>query len=352
MTRGMITGLARRLPEAGRIRIGQQVPAGKGKMRPEKLATFRLTSPDRVKLDAAARLYGGEVRAWQAPSGPQWEVITAADALEVIVPPSDMAFSQAYEMWSGGGCLRRCDGVTESLSDGPCVCDPEARECAIHTRLSVMLRDVPGLAVWRLDTSGYYAATELQAGVDVIRAAAARGHMLPARLLLEQRTVKRPGPEGKPVTRRFAVPVLDIHVPPGQLVAGDGRGELAQADAAAAIEAPAAADDTRSGTRDNPRAAGAASARGAQPRPPQDRPADRASPAALIAMHFQRLGIPGRDERLNWTAHLTGREITSTNDLDEAEQRQVLDDLSRCADIGKLQALIDSRKQEAPDASN
>lgn len=212
----MIIDLQRRLAEAGRIRIGQQVASGNGRKRPEKLTTFRLTSGDRTRIEQAAQLYGGTAQQWEAPAGPQWEVVTAADSLNVIVPPADMSFSQHYELWSGGGCQRRCDGRSESISDGPCLCDPDKRECNIHTRLSVMLRDLPGLGVWRIDTSGYYAAVELQGAVEVVQLAAGRGQMLPARLRLEQRMVKRVGSG----TRRFAVPVLDVEVSPGQLMAG------------------------------------------------------------------------------------------------------------------------------------
>lgn len=214
----MILTLQRRLMEAGRIRIGQQVPTGNGKTRPARLETFRLTSRDRQRIDEAAKLWGGKPGEWISPSGKQWEVITQTDVLDVIVPPSEMAFSQHYEMWSAGGCQRRCDGVTETISDGPCLCDPDAPDCTIHTRLSVMLRDLSGLGVWRVDTQGYYAAVELGGSVQVIAAAAGRGAMLPARLRLEQRSVKRPDEP----RRDFAVPVLDIDVSPGQLMAGLG----------------------------------------------------------------------------------------------------------------------------------
>lgn len=211
-----ILDLQRRIAEVGRIRIGQQVAGNNGRKRPEKLTTFRLTSADRTRIDQAAQLYGGTVAQWDAPAGKQWEVVTESDSLNVIVPPSDMCFSQAYELWSGGGCARRCDGYNESVTQGPCVCDPEKRECSIHTRLSVMLADLNGLGVWRIDTSGYYAAVELQGAVGVIQMAAGRGQMLPARLRLEQRMVKRLG-EG---TRRFAVPVLDVEISPAQLLGG------------------------------------------------------------------------------------------------------------------------------------
>lgn len=218
----MIIDLQRRLHECGRIRIGQQVPTGNGKTRPEKLTKFRLTSPDRSKIVNAARLYGGKPQEWKAPAGIQWEVVTEADSLPVMVPPSDMAFTQSYEKWAAGGCQRRCDGVNEGISDGPCLCDPAARECDIHTRLSVMLRDLAGLGVWRLDTQGFYAAVELQGAVEVVQLAAGRGHMLPAKLRLEQRMIKRPNQ----TVKRFAVPVLDIEVSPAQLLGGQAAAML------------------------------------------------------------------------------------------------------------------------------
>jgi hypothetical protein len=220
-----IIDLQRRITEAGRIRTGQQVadPKSRTGSRPEKLETFRFTSADRRRIEQIATLYGGEVEPWQAPAGAQWQVITGRAEIEIIVPPSDLAFSQHYELWSAGGCQRRCDGVTESISESPCLCDPEARECEIHTRLSVLLRDIPGLGVWRLDTQGWYAAQELQGAVEVIAIAAGHGALLPARLRLEQRMVKRPDKNGKVVTRRFGVPVIDIEITPGQLLPG-GQG--------------------------------------------------------------------------------------------------------------------------------
>lgn len=218
----MIIDLQRRIHECGRIRIGQQVPTGtNGRTRPEKLTTFRLTSSDRSRLDDAAALWGGTVAPWKAPAGPQWEVVTETDTLSVVVPPSDIAFSQFYELWSAGGCQRRCDGVTESIADRACVCDPDRRECQVHTRLSVMLADLPGLGVWRIDTSGHYAAVELNGAVSVIHSAAGRGVLLPARLRLEQRQVKRFDDRGKPQTRNFAVPVLDVQITPAQLLSGE-----------------------------------------------------------------------------------------------------------------------------------
>lgn len=213
-----IIELQRRLREIGRIRIGEQVPTSNGKTRPSKLASFRFTSRDRKVIDAAAEAFGGEVAPWESPDGDQWEVKSTADEIACVVPPGDMAFSQWYELWSAGGCKRRCDGITEHITETACKCDPEARECAIHTRISLLLTDLPGLGLWRLDTSGYYAAVELGGVVDLASSFTERGQMLPARLRLEQRSVKREGPDGKVQTRRFAVPTLDLDVHPLALV--------------------------------------------------------------------------------------------------------------------------------------
>lgn len=249
-----ILDLEHRLREVGRIRLGARIEAvsknGKQIRRPVKLDTFKLTSRDEQIIQRAAGLYGGTAEPWPDQEG-QWQVTTAVDDLAVIVPPAHTAFSQWYEEWSGGGCRKRCDGRRDVLRDCPCDCDPEHRACQIHTRLSVMLPDLPGLGVWRVDTQGYYAAVELGGAVEVASAAAERGQMLPARLRLEQRKVLR---DGK--THKFATPVLDLDVSPAQLLAAPDTGPaIAAANSAGALpdatgstqepgELPAPATDT------------------------------------------------------------------------------------------------------------
>ena len=185
-----IIDIQRRVHEAGRIRTGQQVPAGKD-TRPAKLETFRLTSSNKALIEQAAALYGGNVNPWQAPAGPQWEVITGTSVLPVRVPPSDLALTQWYELWGASGCQRRCDTDTDTISDGPCLCDPDKRECKPHTRLSVMLDDLP-VGLWRLETQSWNALHELQGVVYIIEMAARRGEAIPATLSLDQRVTKRP----------------------------------------------------------------------------------------------------------------------------------------------------------------
>jgi hypothetical protein len=203
-----IIGLQRRLVEVGRIRMGEKGERGN----PKRLENWKLTSRDQLRLTAAAKVFGGDVREWEGHAG-QYELHTEVDSLPILLMPGQ-AISQHYELWSGGGCKRRCDGENEQLSDGACMCDPDARECKPHTRLNVLLPDVAGIGCWRLDTQGYYAATELAGTVDLLEIATMRGVLLPARLRIDQRAVLRNGQ-----TRRFPVPTLDIDVRPLEMQA-------------------------------------------------------------------------------------------------------------------------------------
>lgn len=223
--------------ELGRIRAGLvERPAGK-KPRPVTLATWRLTSKWRHLLDELAAVCGGTVREWAHPSeeGTQYELVTEVDALDVIVPPGDV-LSQWYELWSGGGCQRRCDGVRQTLVDAPCACptDPQERAarasanpptaCKPTSRLIVMLPMAGDLGVWRLESHGYYAAVELAGAAGLVELATRRGIMVPAVLRLERRTIKRPGEPPK----RFAVPALSFRGNLGETLdaLGFARGDL------------------------------------------------------------------------------------------------------------------------------
>lgn len=197
----------RRFHEIGRIRAGAKTAKGA----PTKLDTWRLTSPSRDALLAAAERYGGTVRPWEG----QYELVTKADRLDVMLPPraaGTRAYSLAYELWSGGGCLRRCDGSSATVAgdkgalvETACLCDPDDRECSPTLRVPFFLPDLPGLGTWRLDSGGYNAAAELPGMLDLLTAMVDAGKAVRATLRLEQRVAKRGGQ-----TRRFAVPVLDL----------------------------------------------------------------------------------------------------------------------------------------------
>jgi hypothetical protein len=211
----VILDMQKSIREAGRIRTGVEETTSRGR-RPKSLTTFRLTSTDEDAIKAVAAEYGGNVEPWDNDGRKEFEVITEAEKLPVIVPPKAVSFDQFMELWSGGGCKRRCDTQTELLSLKPCMCDPANRQCEPHTRLRVLLGNIPGLGLWRLDTESYYAAKELLGAIETIEFFAARGQMMPAVLRIEQRSVKRPGEPAK----RFIVPILDIAQTPTQMMTG------------------------------------------------------------------------------------------------------------------------------------
>lgn len=202
--------LQRRMVEAGRIRAGEKGAKGE----PKKLDKWRLTSKDKVRLDHAAGLWGGQVQEWTERQG-EWELRTETAALPIMLLPGQLPTSW-YEMWSRGGCQRRCDGVHEMVSDGPCLCGDE-RECKPHTRMSVLLPDLPGIGSWMLSSTGWNAAAELAGAADLLQRASAQGVLIPARLRLEQRVEVKQGQ-----TRRFAVPVIDIDISFRDLISAQG----------------------------------------------------------------------------------------------------------------------------------
>lgn len=222
--------IQRRGQQIGRLRIGQQVAIIKdgqdtGKTRPAKLETFRFTTGSRVAAQAVAALYGGEIRDWSG----QFEVVTGKSEIGVQVPPRDQVISQWYEMWTKGGASRRCDSQHEQISNGPCLCphaedpsdaDEVARKalersdlahrnppqaCKLVTRISVMIPDLPGLGVWRLDTGSYYAAVEIGDSAALMQVARDKGVFLPAILRIEQRQRVAGGQ-----TKKYPVPVLEV----------------------------------------------------------------------------------------------------------------------------------------------
>lgn len=236
----------------GAIRIGIKVVKN-GKTRPEKLSTFRLTSADRVKIEAAAALYGGEVKPWKPNdnAGQQWEVVTTVDRIDVRVPPGQPV-QQDYELWTSTR-QRLCDGITERMKGLACQCPADLMErkeaaksgdaCKPITRLNLILADLPGLGVWQLSSTGDAAADELASTADFLQRAGASGVMLAAVLRLEQRESR-----GSGELRRFAVPVLDVAASMLQLETGDftpagllGNGQPQQGQRTIEGAAPAAA---------------------------------------------------------------------------------------------------------------
>lgn len=236
----------RQLAEQGRIRLGFTLVSAKtGKAYPKASDTFVLTSHSREHIAKAADVWGGDVEEWQ-PLGngaQQWRCITKSSEIDAILPPGD-PLSQAYEMWSKGGCVRRCDGLTEQLSGSPCPCfaqfgddwyeQPQGKVCDSKSRLKVLLPDMPGLGSWRLETGSFYATDEIAGMVDFIRGSVGDQTMVPVRLRIEPRTRVAGGQ-----TKQFVVPVLDLRgVTAGALVSG-AYTDIRQVEGGRAASAPA-----------------------------------------------------------------------------------------------------------------
>ena len=225
-----IANMTRRIPEAGRIRTGMKTKTSGGKERPTAIPEFRFTSHDTAALEAIASMYGGTVQPWSDPKAAdgQWEVITEATEIRIVLPPDPLGGTPIYELWGGGGCERRCDGLTaQVLTQGPdgleptevpCLCDAKGEmSCNVVTRLSVMLPEVNFAGVWRLDTKSWNAAQELPGMVDMIQSMQAQG-LTYATLSLRHRRTTRGGQ-----TRKFIIPVLGLPASIEQLAAGQAR---------------------------------------------------------------------------------------------------------------------------------
>jgi hypothetical protein len=194
-----ILTLQRQAAELGRLRTG----FFEGKA-PRRSETWILTSHEREYVEAAASLWGGEVHEW-TPQGAkikQWRVTTKKRSIDALLPPGD-PLSQNNELWSGGGCQRRCDGITEKIAKVPCICLaehgpewyllPKGKVCSATTRLNVLLPDMPDFGVWRAETKSFYAADGLAGQVDTVLQGTGGQGVVPVRLTIQQRKVVRAG---------------------------------------------------------------------------------------------------------------------------------------------------------------
>lgn len=215
-----IIDIQRRIREVGRIRLGVQGTTAEGKRYPKKINRFRFTSGDEAIINATAQRYGGTAQSWQNDDRDEFEVVSDATEIPIMLPPNptDLGFSQWFEVWGNKVCKKRCDGVRDQVRDVPCDCDPDERECKATTRLSVILPEIPGLGVWRVESHGWNAAVELAASVEMIEALAGRQAMVPARLRLDVREQRRLI-DGEAKTRKFVVPVIDVDVSVNQVQA-------------------------------------------------------------------------------------------------------------------------------------
>jgi hypothetical protein len=206
-----LNNIQRRAAEHGRLRTGYT----QGN-KPMRSSTWIITSHSEEHVRTAAELWGGDPQSWTPLNSKieQWRVITKASSIEALVTPGD-PLNQYNELWSAGGCQRRCDGTTELLSREPCVCarqfgedwhqQPKGRVCAATSRLNVMLPDLTGMGMWRAETHSFYAASEWGGMVDMVLAGTDGRGFVPVTLRIEPRQVIRDGQ-----TKKFPVVVVEL----------------------------------------------------------------------------------------------------------------------------------------------
>ena len=212
--------LGTRMPEHGRIRMGVK-DANRGF--PKAIDKLRFTSPDKEAVEQIANLYGGEVNKWndkKASPPNQWEVITTSESIKVFLPKDSLSIW--YEMWSGRGCIRRCDGETCTLTTAgdsdmvDCMCAAENKmECAPKTRLNVILPEIKFGGVWLLTTNSWNAAKELPAMEQMLHQLQAVG-IVEGRLRLEKRQT-----DGG--AKKFVVPTIDVDASPLDILEGQAQ---------------------------------------------------------------------------------------------------------------------------------
>lgn len=220
----------RQLRERGRIRQGYSTLRQDGKKIPHRSETYILSAPDRTTIDQVASVLGGQPEEWSDGGQDRYRVVTKADSLRVVLS-AGMALSQRYDQYRKGFPVITCDGQTcwtpgkGRLDARDCVCDPDNRDCSLTTMLSVILPDLPGVGSWRLVTHSWYGAAELLATVELIESVMAVGALVPGRLFLTHREVRRLI-DGKPEVRKFTVSALDLDQSVAVLGSGAPGGAL------------------------------------------------------------------------------------------------------------------------------
>lgn len=224
-----ILTLQRQARELGRLRTGWSVPNKDPDKRPTpvKSETWVISSHAAHYVEAAAEAWGGTVEKWQ-PQGngaSQFRVVTEAGHIDALLPPGD-PLSQYNEMWSKGGCQRRCNGEMEQISRQPCLClarfgedwhlKPKSTVCSATSRLNVILPDMPDVGVWRAETHSFYAANELAGTVDMVLSGTGGKGLVPVSLRIEPRTRVAGGK-----TKHFPVVVVEVRgITPRQALTG------------------------------------------------------------------------------------------------------------------------------------
>ena len=194
----MIKGLSerRRLPRAGKIRLGIMVQGAGGKMYPR--ATDYFVCPEPVQ-----KVYGEKPVALT--------ILFPVDDQAVLFPQQLKLYKKSGGLWCAGDgeTAKRWSDAGE-LVERPCPCDfLESGECGPHATLNFFIDRVPGIGVWQLDTGNKTSIVQLNTGLEQALAAFGGLRGIPFILRLEPQETQR-WDEGKRQMVRTTIQALRL----------------------------------------------------------------------------------------------------------------------------------------------
>lgn len=219
----------RRLPRAGKIRLGIKKKTNGGAEYPSEVDYFILDpqTPSELEnkklIDEFHRLYGDQPK-----------------SINVMFPLSnpELIFPQFYKRYGkttslqckGDGEVAYC--ATEEYAAGLEKIPPKGdelpgikvvckgkdcpyyikKQCSEVATLQVLLPDLPGAGVWQITTGSFNSIVNLNSCFDYIRAIAGRFHMIPLKLERREQEVQHKDAEGKVSSRKHYILHIDMAV--------------------------------------------------------------------------------------------------------------------------------------------
>jgi Recombination directionality factor-like len=211
----MIKGLSdvRRFPRLGKIRLGKRVPNKSGNGDHPVEVDYFILDPSTPVPEERERL----IQEFKKKYGDE------PKSIDIMLPHPDinLFFPQFFKRY-GGNHLLKCVGdgemaecsSVENAAGLEIVGDSERgwkkvrcagtvcpyyqnRQCAERGTLNVLLPQLPGIGCWQIETGSYHGIVGVNSGLDGVRNACGRVHMIP--LKLERRPIET-NFEGKKMT--------------------------------------------------------------------------------------------------------------------------------------------------------
>lgn len=192
----------RRLPRAGKIRLGVKKKAQSGSEYPAEVSYFVANEEDfasRANFEKFREVYGDR-----------------PDELDIFFPVEDMRvfFPQAFKKYGARGLVCKGNGVDftrwhedGTIEEGECPCPEECPfaynaqnkrvECKRVGNLIFLLPRVTWAGTFQIDTSSFNSIVDINSAIDYIRPLAGRISMVPLKL---RRAPKETQYEGKKAT--------------------------------------------------------------------------------------------------------------------------------------------------------